>query len=173
MENYIQPLESDPILLEWKDINEIEKDILWIYANNVKQLNLAFVPYESFTKKYWQYLTIVTSEKQDFLRTGCLIIILAMLREYTDIPGGCRLVFHQTPLTEITRYVENFELNNSEAASLKRIALKGLKIASDITTEDLYKNDDLQHPLFDEFTDDLNWVDEIFIQGYLKKLMRA
>ena len=37
--------------VDWPELNDLKKDILWIFVENTFQLNAAFVPKENFTKK--------------------------------------------------------------------------------------------------------------------------
>jgi len=44
--------------IDYLELNQLKKDILWIYDENLGQLNAGFAPSGSFNSNYWEYLTI-------------------------------------------------------------------------------------------------------------------
>lgn len=157
--------------IDWPELNQLKKDILWIFDENGGELQIAFVPPYSFTLPYWEYATISSDEHfgdKDLYREGALIILLGMLAEYTDIPAGCQTVFGATSFEEIVAGIRLFVPENENQRYLKEAALLGLSIAASITKEDISSNEECEHPHLPDFRSRLRWADKTFIQAYYK-----
>ena len=159
--------------IDWIELNQLKKDILWIFDENGGELQHSFVPNYSFTLPYWEYASIngdkyFYDDEKNFYREGTLIIILCMLAEYVNIQGGSQLVFGDNDLKVILNYIRQFEPANENQNSLKERAILGLSIAITITKEDIARNEDFEHPELDKFLSSLLWADKKFIQLYYK-----
>lgn len=157
----------------WTELNQLKKDILWIFDENGGEIQNAFVPDYSFTLSYWEYVTIngdkyFYDDHKNFYREGVLIIILCMLAEYVDIQGGSQLVFGDADLKEIVSYVRLFKPTSVNQNTLKELTILGLTIAISITKDDIAKNEDFEHSDLDKFRSTLQWVNNTFIQAYYK-----
>ena len=170
---FIEKIDGSKRQIEWTELNQLKKDILWIFDENGGELHNSFVPSDSFTLPYWEYLSIdgdkyFYDDQKTFYQQGTLIIILCMLAEYVDIQGGSRLVFSDISLKDILSYVRKFNPTNESQNSLKEFTILGLLIAMAITKEDIAKNEDFEHSKLDKFLAALRWVDKTFIQTYYK-----
>lgn len=170
---FIERLDGSKRPIEWTELNQLKKDILWIFDENGGELHNAFVPNYSFSLPYWEYASIngdkyFYDDQKKFYREGTLIILLCMLAEYVDIPGGSQIVFGGNELKTILSYVRQFEPTNENQNSLKELLVLGLSIAMTITKEDIAKNEDFEHPELGKFLSALTWVNKTFIQPYYK-----
>ena len=159
--------------IEFEELNQLKKDILWIYDENIWEINSAFAPSYSFKMKYWEYLTLngdkwFYEDVQLFYKIGSLIILLCFCVEYNNIASGDQKVFKKYEIPTIIKYVENFEPKNKFETKLKNKVLLGLKIANSITDEQLL-NTDFVHDLTDKFYQDLKKIGDDFIASYYKK----
>lgn len=170
---FIEKLDETKRQIDWTELNQLKKDILWMFDENGGELHNSFVPAYSFTLPYWEYASIDGDEyfyadQKNFYREGALIILLCMLAEYLDIQGGSQLVFGDNSLTTIDSYVRQFEPSNENQKSLKELVILGFSIAVTITKEDIAKNEDFEHPELNRFLASLAWADRTFIQIYYK-----
>src|SRR5688500_5501388 len=89
--------------IEWDELNQLKKDILWVYDESVGDLHNPFIPDHSFSTKYWKYLKLdsdkfFVEKERKFYKEGVLIIILCMAIEYIDTTGGNQNVFGETKM---------------------------------------------------------------------------
>lgn len=159
--------------IDWAELNQLKKDILWVFDENGSELHNAFVPDYSFTLPYWEYVTLNGDQyfydgHKQFYREGALIIILCMIAEYVDIQGGSQSVFGNNKFEDIITYIERFEPANDKQRLLKGLVTLGLSIATSITKEDIVRNEDIDHPQLQNFYAKLPWVTTTFIQTYYK-----
>jgi hypothetical protein len=159
--------------IDWIELNQLKKDILWVFDENGGDLHNAYIPDYSFTLPYWEYVTLngdkyFYDEQKNFYKEGALIIILCMVAEYVDIQGGSQLVFHDNKIEDILVYINRFEPVNEQQSFLRDIVILGLSIAVSITEEDIARNEDFEHPDLSRFYEKLPLVDKTFIQTYFK-----
>ncbi|WP_157547605.1 hypothetical protein [Hymenobacter sp. DG25A] len=166
---YIEKTDGTQRQISWIELNQIKKDILWIFDQNGKELSNAFVPEYSFNLPYWEYTTLTgTYDQKPFYQEGTLIIILCMLIEYIDIPGGNQLVFGNTELQSIIVYIKQFNAESPNQTLLKELIILGFSIAASVTKEDIARNEYFTHLKLEEFYSKLPWVSNTFIQAYYK-----
>jgi hypothetical protein len=170
---FIEKVDGTKRQIEWAELNQLKKDILWMFDENGSELHNAFVPDYSFTLPYWEYVTLnggkfFSEEEKQFYKEGSLIIILCMVAEYVDIIGGSQLVFGNNKIDYILDYIKLFEPVNQKQSTLKDLLILGLSIAASITKEDLSRNEDFEHSHMDHFYSKLPWVSITFIQAYYK-----
>src|SRR5688572_31557180 len=135
---FIQRNDGSKRQIDWVELNLLKKDILWMFDENGKELQHAFVPEYSFTLPYWEYATIngdkyFYDEQKHFYRQGSLIVILCMIAEYIDIQGGNQMVFGDNKVERIVEYISRFEPLEESQNKLKQIVIMGLSIATSIT----------------------------------------
>ena len=162
--------------IEYEELNQLKKDILWIYDENIWEINCAFAPSYSFKLKYWEYLTLngdkwFYEEEKQFYKIGALIILLCFCVEYNDVASGDQKVFNKAEIPIITNYVENFVPNDEPEIRLKDKILLGLKIANSMTEEQLL-NTDFVHELTDEFYINLKEIGDDFIASYYEQKLK-
>lgn len=162
--------------IEFEELNQLKKDILWIYDENIYQINCAFAPSDSFSLKYWEYLTIngdkwFSEDEKQFYKIGTLIILLCFCVEYNDIASGDQKVFKRKELPIITKYVENYIPNDAPEIRLKNKIQLGLQIANSLTDEQLL-NTDFVHDLTDEFYHNLKEIGDDFIIPYYEQKLK-
>ena len=160
--------------VEYEELNQLKKDILWFFDENINQLNSSFVPDYSFNLKYWEYLSLdgpksFYKEERDFYKEGVLIILLGMTVEYIDKTIGDINDFKYGKLKYILETVENFKTDNTNQNKLKSIAILGLNIIDSMTEEDLKDSEEFEHKDLSEFYDELLWANETFIKKYFKE----
>ena len=174
---FIKTLDGQDREIEWVELNQLKKDILWIFVENTTQLNSSFVPAYSFQSNYWEYITLdgdewFYEEDKNFYKQGALIIILCITIEYIDTVGGEQDTFGQTQLNTISQYVHNFKSENTDQERLKNIVVLGLDIANSMTENDLKNSGDYQHKDLDTFYSQTSWVDITFIKSYFQTLTK-
>lgn len=166
---FISTIDGQKRVIDWTELNQLKKDILWIFNENTGQLNASFVPDSSFKSKYWEYLTLDGEEvfaDIDFYKEGVLIVILCMTVEYIDTSSGNHNVFGDTAIMDISNYIDAFKPTNQKQKQLKAVVLLGLTIAGSMTQADLQNTDEYDHKDLDTFYSQLNWVDATFIKAY-------
>jgi hypothetical protein len=159
--------------LDWDEINQLKKDILWNFDENGTELFNSFLPEGTFDLSYWEYLSVeggedLGYEETTFYRVGSLILVLTKIAEYIDIPGGNQNSFGGTPFHELEWYVRSFQPADPKQSQLMEAALLGLSIAKTITQEDISDNDDYQHRNIGRFVDQLHWVEQTFVLAYYR-----
>ena len=177
-EGYIYIVQSDGTerKIGFEELNQLRKDILWIYDENIWQVNSAFAPSYSFKMKYWEYLTLngdkwFYEEEKQFYKIGSLIILLCFCVEYNEIASGDKNVFKREDFPLVTKYVENYKPKNEAETRLKNKISLGLKIATSITEEQLL-NTDFEHELIEEFYKDLKKIGDDFIVSYYEQKLK-
>jgi hypothetical protein len=174
---FIRKIDGSERSIDWTELNQLKKDILWVFDENGGELHNAFIPEYSFNLPYWEYLTIdgdrfFLEEQKQFFKEGALIIVLCMVAEIVDIQGGSQLLFGDTKMKDIIHLVERFNPINENQATLKEIVSIGLTIAASITKDQIAKNEDLEHPMLLKFYSMLPWVSKTFVQTYYKSKVR-
>ncbi len=170
---FIEKIDGTKRQIDWVELNQLKKDILWTFDENGSELHNAFIPAYSFTLPYWEYVTLTgdnyfqDAEKYFYIE-GALIIILCMIAEYVDIVGGSQLVFGDNEIINILTYAKQFKPVNENQTALKNLVISGLSISASITNEDIARNQDFDHPDLNNFLSKLQWVDKAFIQPYYK-----
>ena len=168
---FVERINGSKREIEYEELNQLKKDILWMFDENGSELHNSYVPHYSFTLPYWEYATLngdfYDKEKQ-FYREGALIVILGMVAEYVDIEGGSQLVFGDNKIEDIINYISKLEPLDEEQNSLKELVLLGLSIASSITKEDIEKNELFKHPQLKQFYSRLSGISKTFIEPYYK-----
>ncbi|MFN7601162.1 MAG: hypothetical protein ACK5R0_07165 [Bacteroidota bacterium] len=130
--------------IEWVELNQLKKDILWVFDENVGDLHNSFVPDYSFPTKYWEYLRLdgdkyFRDEEKRFYKQGVLIVTLCMTVEYIDTTSGNQHISGGTKIDEIIDYVSDFIPSDNDEKRLKEIVILGLRIAASMTPTDLMK----------------------------------
>jgi hypothetical protein len=172
---YILTSDGQERQIDFVELNNLKKDILWIFDENTNDLPSAFVPRDSFRSKYWEYLSLegdkwFYEKERRFYRTGVMIILIFMTLEFIDTESGDQKIFGETKVNEIINYVESFKPMKQDEDRLKLILLNLLSIANSMTISDL-SNKDFTYPGRDEVVTDLKWVDETFIKFYFRGLL--
>ena len=67
--------------VNWSELHQLKKDILWIYDENTGGLKDSFIPHESFQARYWEYVTLqgdqyLPEPEVKFYHHGSLICII-------------------------------------------------------------------------------------------------
>jgi len=174
---FIRTLEGIEKPIEWSDLNQLKKDILWVFDMNVGELNASFIPDGEFQEKYWEYLTLdgdkwFYDEDRDFYKEGVIIILLCMTVEYIDTTGGNQGVFGSTKVSEVIKYVDCYSPSTEKQTRLKEILQQGLKIAESMTPADLVNTDGYDHPEMGNFYPKLSWVSDAFIKEYYRQKIK-
>lgn len=183
-EFYLEKYKPDLINIEYIELsrkfielNQLKKDILWIYSFNTGELNCAFVADNSFDLKYWEYLSfdkkrnLIKDEEERFYLNGCLVILLCYLIEYLDTTGGNQKIFQETKLIEIIEILNHFESMNADQLRLKEILIDGYNLANSMTESELRNSDGFEHPEKEKLFGELKWIDRTFIKSYFKEMI--
>lgn len=162
--------------VDWMELNQLKKDILWIYDENLGQINAAFTPSYSFNLKYWEYLTIdgdklFCKEDKDFYKMGVLVILLCLCVEYNDITSGDQQVFKRHELPIIIKYIKDFKAKDKYEKIIKEKILIGLNIAISLTKEQLV-NSGFEHKDLPKFIENINAIGDYFIISYYKSKIK-
>jgi len=118
---------------------------------------------------YWEFLEIdqldpakFEPDQQEFIRDGCLVMILAMA--YEQIDRGSR-TFIDAHIPAAREALQSFAPNDDRTAKLVRVASRGLDVARDVLNGiDTYT---------EEFIDLSRWVHEEYVQGYFRTRVRS
>lgn len=156
--------------IDWVELNQLKKDILWIYDENIGQINAGCAPSYSFKLKYWEYLTLdgdkwFYKEDKVFYKTGVLVILLCLCVEYNCIASGDQQVFNRSDLPTILKYVEDYEAKDESENRIKEKILIGLNIANSMTEEQLLDTD-FEHKDLPLFYHNINSIGDDFILSY-------
>ncbi len=122
---YITQSDKTKREIDFEELNQLKKDILWIYDENIWEMNNAFAPSYSFKLKYWEYLTLngdkwFYDQDKQFYKLGSLIILLCFCVEYNDIASGDQKVFKREEIPTIIEYVLNFKPSDESEEKLKK-----------------------------------------------------
>jgi hypothetical protein len=168
---FIQKVDGTTRQISWVELNQLKKDILWMFDENGNELPNAFVPDDSFTLPYWEYVTLeggkyFSAKENQFYREGALIVVLCMILEYIDIQGGNQLIFGDNTIQDILKYITSFQPIDEKQKGLKELVISGLTIAASITKEDIARNENFQHAALNDFHAEMAWVSKNFILAY-------
>jgi len=163
--------------IDYLELNQLKKDILWIYDENLGQLNAGFAPSGSFNSNYWEYLTIdgdkwFYEEDKTFCRTGVLVILLCLCVEYNCIASGDQQVFKREELPTIMDYVTYYEVKNTAERRIKEKILMGLNIAISMTPNQLIDTD-FEHKDLPQFYENMNEIGDHFMLSYYQSKLDA
>lgn len=170
---FIQNPDGTSIEITWIEFNQLKKDILWVFDENIGDLWNAYVPLDSFTLPYWEYTTLYSDGRSSpaelqFLREGALIIVLCVIAENIDPDSGNLSVFKNYKPATISHYMNRIEPDSEEQRELIGLILLGLKIAADADEKIYWEGYEFAHPDRDAFFEKLGWVNETFIVPYFK-----
>ena len=170
---FITTRQGEKRIISQEELIQLKKDILWVYDEHAGDLRNPYIPDNSFTLKYWEYLRLdgdkwFYEEERKFYRQGVLIIILCMTIDYIDTISGNPKIFGTTNISEIQDHIETLELKDSDEIKLKDILLLALGIANSMTKENLQNTFGFDHPELEKLLNQLDWVDATFIIGYFK-----
>ncbi len=162
--------------IDWEELNQLKKDILWIYDENFGDVINAFVPDYSFKSNYWEYLTLdgdkwFYDDEKAFYHSGTLIILLCCCSEYVDIAGGSQNVFERDNLPVIKVYVEKYQPKNEVEKLIKEKVLIGLNISLSMTPENLINNE-FVHERTAEYYEGLNELGNSVIKNYYEEKLK-
>lgn len=162
--------------IDWKELNQLKKDILWIYDENFGDIVNSFVPPYSFQSNYWEYLTLNGDEwfyedKKSFYHTGSLMIILCCCSEYIDIEGGNQDVFKRENLPTIIECVEQYYPKNEKEILIKEKILLGLTIAISLTPSN-FSDNEFVHERTAEYYKGLNELGNEIIKSYFEEKIK-
>jgi hypothetical protein len=162
--------------IDWEELNQLKKDILWIYDENFGDIINAFVPDYSFKSNYWEYLTLdgdkwFYEDEKAFYHSGSLIILLCCCSEYVDIAGGSQNVFKKDSLPVIKEYVEDYQPKNEIEKLIKEKVLLGLNISLSMTPENLIDNE-FVHERTSEYYEGLNELGNTVIKNYYEEKLK-
>ncbi|HEV7348802.1 hypothetical protein [Telluribacter sp.] len=173
---YIKLADGTEREIDWVELNQLKKDILWIYDENFGDIVNAFVPPYSFKTNYWEYLTLngdkyFNEEEKAFYHIGSLMILLCCCSEYIDIAGGSQDVFKRNNLSVITEYVEQYHPKNQHEKLISEKVLLGLNLAYSMTIENLNDNN-FVHERTAEYYDSLNDLGNSVIKAYYERKLK-
>ena len=174
---YITQSDGTKRIIEFAELDQLKKDILWIYDENLGDLPNAFVPHTSFQMQYWEYLTLdgnkwFYEKDREFYKTGALIVLLCFCVEYNDMLSGNQSVFNRAELPTILNYVQNYTHKNEAEQRLTTKVILGLEIAKSLTDEQL-KDTDFEHELTKEFFENLKEIGDDFITKYYEDKLNS
>lgn len=161
--------------VDWTELNQLKKDILWVFDENTTDLFNAYIPKDSFQRTYWEYLSLngdkfFYEDEKDFYIQGVLIIILCMTIQYIDTTSGNQDIFGESEIDFIIKCIKDFKPRNPNQNRLKDIVVTRLKTANKLTKDDLI-NKEYDRGNLDDFIKDLKWIDSEFIQSYFRSLI--
>ncbi len=162
--------------IDWEELNQLKKDILWIYDENFGDIISVFAPDYSFKSNYWEYLTLdgdkwFYDEEKAFYHLGCLMVLLCCCSEYVDIASGSQDVFERDNLPVIKKYVKEYQPRNESEKLIKEKVLLGLSIASSMTPENLMNNE-FVHKRTSEYYKGLNELGNKIIKNYYEEKLK-
>jgi hypothetical protein len=174
---FIRHLDGTERKIDWEELNQLKKDILWIYDENFGDIANAFVPPYSFNKNYWEFLTLngdkwFYEDENSFYHIGSLMILLCCCSEYIDIPGGSIDVFKRDNLPVISEYIEQYQPRNEQEKLIKQKVLLGLNIAQSMSPENLLNNDFVDGRV-SEYYDGLNELGNAIIKNYYEEKLKT
>lgn len=160
--------------VNWGELNQLKKDILWVYDENYTQISAAFLQSEWFTLDYHEYLFLLKDEyftDHDFYIEGVLVILLAACIEYIDTNGGDPRTLKRLGIKRVQVAVQKFMPQTDNQMVLKERVLFGLEIADTLSENDLLTTDldlDERHPGSTSFYENINALVDDIIKAYYK-----
>lgn len=149
---------------KWDMIEVIERDISFLYYQlSSYSYVMGDLRYNTYYKlPYWDYLDTsdlrysIDDDRIDFIREGCLIIILAMTWDIIDGSG----FFIQDKLDVIKNRLKKFEPQNENQAKLHNIVVETVNFA-------LYPDKEM----YSDIKIKSIWVHKEFVRGYYRKMI--
>lgn len=170
---YIATKEGSRREVGWAELTQLEKDILWVYDQHVGDVHNPFIPDNSYSLKYWEYLSlagdILDERTQRFYRQGILIILLCMAIEYADTLSGNQRHFAGTEIQTIIDCVNRVDPMDPKEKKLRDCVGLALGIAKSMTEEDLNRVNSYIHPDLEILQTQLDWIDETFLRAYFRE----
>lgn len=170
---FIQNMDGSSIELTWIELNQLRKDILWVFDQNVGDLWNPFVPLDSMTLPYWVYTTLNSDSYSNpaelqFLREGAMIIILCVITEHIDVECADREVFKYYKPETIGHYIHRIEADSEQQEELIALIRSGLRMAADLDNNAYWDEYGYHHPERDAYFAKLGWVNDTFIVPYFR-----
>lgn len=162
--------------IDVKELNQLKKDILWIFDENFGDIKDAFVPSYSFTSKYWEYLTLrggkwLNEDDKTFYLHGVLTILLCCCSEYLDTEAGSQDVFDAKELPTVSKYVQEYQPKDQTEKLVKDKILLGLRIAQSMNANNL-SDYEFVHEDNDKYYRDINVIGNVFIRDYYESNLK-
>jgi hypothetical protein len=157
--------------IDWGELHQLKKDILWIYDENAGGMKDPYVPFQSFNARYWEFVTlhtdkILSDHEIKFYKQGALIITLCMAVEFMDTIGGDQQLFGDVSINEVMDYINAFEPIGPDEIKLKETVVLSLSIIGSMTEYDKRNSFGFTHPDMETLDQNLEWVDTTFVKSY-------
>ena len=150
------PGQSD---VDWVLVQQVERDICLLYHQLAEYSFIMGDLYYGnvYALPYWNFLDTpgLPDEKHEFIRTGCLVMILAMAWDEID-GSGTYLAKFAKPCTEALRRFEAADESSKRLLAIVRDAV--IAAAEGNCPDDLFARS--------------VWVHETFVRGYFKEIAR-
>lgn len=154
-----QDLHTESSGIDWVKIQQVERDICLLYHQLAEYSNLMVDLYYGsvFALPYWEFLDLddLDLDDKDFIRDGCLVMILAMAWDFIDGPGNyiCRHIAScRAALSKVVPFDESTE-KLIQTVTLALDTVEQEKLASN------------------ELVEQSSWVHKEYVEGYFRKMV--
>jgi hypothetical protein len=155
-----QDLHSLEASADWVLKQQVERDICLLYhqLSNYSYIMGDLYYGSVFAFPYWEYLDLPGLDPDDgeFIRNGCLVMILAMAWEHIDHSTG--RIHRDIPA--IREAVEGLECTDEDTGKL----IRAVRLALDVA-----ERDDTETPELVELSD---WVHKRYVRGYFRHIVQ-
>ncbi|HUY92585.1 MAG TPA: hypothetical protein VMV10_27850 [Pirellulales bacterium] len=146
--------------INWVLVQNIERDVCYLYHELAQYSfimgDLAYG--RVFALPYWEFLDLpgLTQDDREFLRDGCLVMILAMAWDLID-GSGAHLQTHVSPCRDA---IERLICEDEDSQQLVRTVQLALNAA---------ENGGSANPDLERLS---NWVHKRYVRGYFRRMSR-
>lgn len=138
-------------------IQKVERDICLLYKQLAEYTYIMGDLYygDVFNLPYWDYLNLdlPDSEREDFVRDGCLVMILAMAWEFIDGAGN----YIQFRFSACHNAVSKIIILDEKMDKLVRT----VKLALETVEQEAAESDEL--------IELSSWVHKVYVEGYFRE----
>ena len=162
MERRWNPHAEPESVEEWAEKQCIERDILLLFHQLADYTYIMGDLYygEVYALPYWEYLdaTGLPSDERQFMRGGCLVMILAMAWGHIDGADDYIMQF----LEQIRQRLESLDIQDQRGQRLLAAVRSAVAEAASERPDP-----------GDRLTAESNWVHQEFVRGYFRRMVQS
>lgn len=155
-----QDLHTESSNIDWVKIQQIERDICLLYHQLAEYSYIMGDLYYGsvFALPYWEFLDLdnLEQDEKDFIRDGCLVMILAMAWDFIDGSGSYINPYISACQKAISKVIPFDEKTEK--------LIHTVKLAIDTV--------DQEEPEPDELGELSSWGYKEYVEGYFRKMLQ-
>ncbi|MFC1707538.1 hypothetical protein ACFL59_12115 [Planctomycetota bacterium] len=142
------------------EVTALTKDILLFFHEHVGDApGCACLGRAEYALDYWDYLSLDSTRsgwETEFLREGCLFIILGFAMQHLDKQGGDQTLFSSLPALDVRDHVQSCIARSDEQRRLIDVVVLALTVAAEATVHD----NEFRHSRLDDLHREAWWAFE-------------